>query len=232
MSESENPILSLQHRESIITDILVQQEIARRKIWAKCAERVSSFDAGPMLWLTTHTATEDLHWLQKGTPPVAPFPVKEYLRVVMQYFLTEETIFVPKSREMMTSWLACGYISWMCQWYPMIFWILQTEKEDKATELISYCRILYNRQPEWMQERNPLTVSNAVELKRANGSHILAVPQGENQVRLFHPYGYLQDESAFLPEAEQSFNAVRPVCKQIIAISSDEIGWFHVETKR
>lgn len=232
MSDSENPILSQTHREGIITNILVKQELARRQIWQKCSERIASFDAGPMLWLTKHTATEDLHWLQKGTPPVAPFPVKEYLRVTMHYLLTCETIFIPKSREMMTSWLACGYISWMCQWYPLCFWILQTEKEDKATELINYCRILFNRQPEWMQERNPLVVSNSVELKRANGSHILAVPQGENQVRLFHPYGYMQDESAFLPEAEQSFNAVRPVCKQIIAVSSDEIGWFHQQTKR
>lgn len=231
MSENASP-LSLFHRENIITDILIKQELKRREIWMKCAERVASFDAGPMLWLTQHTATEDLHWLQKGTPPVAPFPVKEYLRVTMQYLLSEETIFIPKSREMMTSWLVCGYISWMCQWMPHIFWILQTEKEDKATQLIDYCRILFNRQPEWMQERNPLVVSNSVELKRANGSHILAVPQGENQVRLFHPYGYMQDESAFLPEAEQSFNAVRPVVKQIVAVSSDEVGWFHSESKR
>jgi hypothetical protein len=228
---SSEPV-SLSGRENIISDILIKQELARRRIWDQCAHRVASFEAGPLLWLTDHTATEDLHWMQKGTPPVAPFPKKEYLRVALHYMLVCDTLFIPKSREMMTSWLACGYIAWMTQWFPHMFWILQTEKEDKATELINYCRILFQRQPEWMQERNPLVVSNAVELKRANGSHILAVPQGENQVRLFHPHGYLQDESAFLPEAEQSFNAVRPVCKQIIAVSSDEIGWFHNESRR
>jgi hypothetical protein len=229
---SAQDMLSLGHREGVIQNILIQQELARRTIWAQCAQKVASFEAGPLLWLTKHTATEDLHWLQKGTDPVAPFPTKQYLAVAMGYLLTNDTIFIPKSREMMTSWLVCGYISWMCQWLPHIFWILQTEKEDKATQLITYCRILFDRQADWMKERNPLVVSNSVELKRANGSHILAVPQGENQVRLFHPYGYMQDESAFLPEAEQSFNAVRPVCKQIIAVSSDEIGWFHNECKR
>lgn len=232
MSGSDLPSLSLTNRESIITNILIKQEWEERRVWAKCAERVSSFEAGPLLWLTQYTATEDLHWLQKGTPPVAPFPMKKYLQVAMLYLLTCDTLFIPKSREMMTSWLVCGYIAWMCQWLPHIFWILQTEKEDKATQLIDYCRILFNRQPDWMKERNPLVVSNSVELKRQNGSHILAVPQGENQVRLFHPYGYMQDESAFLPEAEQSFNAVRPVCKQIVAVSSDEVGWFHNECKR
>ena len=202
---TDSPILSLGNRESIISNILIKQELARRDIWNRCAQRVASFEAGPLLWLTQHTATEDLHWLQKGTPPVAPFPAKQYLLVAMSYLLTCDTLFIPKSREMMTSWLVCGYIAWMTQWLPHIFWILQTEKEDKATQLIQYCRILYNRQPAWMQERNPLVVSNSVELKRANGSHVMAVPQGENQVRLFHPYGYMQDESAFLPEgAEQS----------------------------
>jgi hypothetical protein len=224
--------LSLGSRETVISQILIKQELEMRRIWAKCAERVASFEAGPLLWLTQYTATEDLHWLQKGTPPVAPFPMKQYLLVAMSYLLTCDTIFIPKSREMMTSWLVCGYISWMCQWLPHIFWILQTEKEDKATQLITYCRILFDRQPDWMKDRNPLVVSNSIELKRKNGSHIMAVPQGENQVRLFHPYGYMQDESAFLPEAEQSFNAVRPVCKQIIGVSSDEIGWFHNECKR
>jgi hypothetical protein len=226
------PALSLGNRENVITDILIKQELEKRRIWALCAQRVASFEAGPLLWLTKYTATEDLHWLQKGTPPVAPFPQKTYLLVAMQYLLNEMTIFIPKSREMMTSWLVCGYIAWMCQWLPHIFWILQTEKEDKATQLIDYCRILFNRQPDWMKERNPLVVSNSIELKRENGSHVMAVPQGENQVRLFHPYGYMQDESAFLPEAEQSFNAVRPVCKQIVAVSSDEVGWFHNECKR
>ena len=224
--------LSISSRESVIENILIKQELEMRRIWKLCGQRVASLDAGPLLWLTKYTATEDLHWLQKGTPPVAPFPSKSYLVVTMRYLLDEDTIFIPKSREMMTSWLVCGYIAWMTQWLPHIFWILQTEKEDKATQLINYCRILFNRQPDWMKERNPLVVSNSVELKRANGSHVMAVPQGENQVRLFHPYGYMQDESAFLPEAEQSFNAVRPVCKQIIGVSSDKVGWFHNECKR
>jgi hypothetical protein len=81
-----------------------------------------------------------------------------------------------------------------------------------------------------MQQRNPIVTDNLTELVRQNGSRVLAVPKGENQVRLYYPYGYLIDEAA-LPEAEQCFNAVAPVAKQIIAISSDEIGWFHNECK-
>jgi hypothetical protein len=216
----------------LMVGVLVKQEQQRRQIWNLCGEHVSSFERGPMCWLTQHTATEDSHWLKKNSAPVAPFPALEYFLPLMALLLSEPTLFISKSREMMTSWLVCGYIAWLTQWLPQILCIIQTEKEDKAVQLIEYCRILYRRQPEWMQDKNKLTVDNAVELKRRNGSHVLAVPQGENQVRLYHPHLYMQDESAFLPEAEQCFNAVRPVAKQIVCVSSDEVGWFHLQTRR
>jgi len=50
-------------------------------------------------------------------------------------------------------------------------------------------------------------------------------------VRLYHPYGYASDESAFQPEFRECFNAVRPVAMQAICVSSDNLGPFHDETK-
>jgi hypothetical protein len=79
----------------------------REELWALIGERVASFDAGCLLWLTQHTATEDNHWMAKGTPPVAPFPKKQYFAVILKYILESPRIFIPKSREMMTSWLVC-----------------------------------------------------------------------------------------------------------------------------
>jgi hypothetical protein len=61
----------------------------------------------------------------------------------------------------------------MCQWFPYIEWILQTEKEDKAKELVNYCRILYRQQDSWMKARVRVTTDNATELELSNGSHIL-----------------------------------------------------------
>ena len=46
------------------------------------------------------------------------------------------------------------------------------------------------------------------------------MPKGENQVRLYHPYGVLFDEAAFLPEFMQAYSTVKPVTKKIWAISS------------
>jgi hypothetical protein len=70
-----------------------------------------------------------------------------------------------------------------------------------------------------------------LELKWANGGRFLGVPKGADQIRIYHPYGYFHDESAFLPEAREAFDAVRPVAHQIICVSTDEIGWFHDSCK-
>jgi len=194
--------------------------------WRKMGEVVASFDAGCLLWLTQYTATEDKHWLAKGTLPVAPFPNKSYFAAILKFMLENDRLFIAKSREMMTSWLSCGYIAWMCQWFPQVEWIVQTEKEDKAKELINYCRILYHRQEAWMKDRVQVMSDRATELKLSNGSRVLAVPKGVNQIRLYHPFGYFMDEAAFLPEGRECFNVVHPVAKQIIAVSSAGPGWF------
>lgn len=213
-------------------EIIELIEIERNEdLWVKIGERVAGFEAGLLLWLTKYTMTEDKHWMAKGTQPVAHFPKLEYLAVLLRLMLTEPTLFIIKSREMMTSWLVCAYVAWICQWNPHMFWVMQTDKETKVVELINYCRILWRHQPEWMQKRVPLVDDNRTELKYGNGSRIIGIPKGENQVRLYHPYGYVSDESAFQPEFRECFNAVRPVAKQIICVSSDNLGPFHDECK-
>jgi len=202
----------------------------QQRLWELMGVRVASWDAGPLLWLTKYTKTEDTHWLTKNTAFLAPFPQKEYLRVVMQYLISEKSLFIPKSREMMMSWLVCGYIAWMCQWFP-VFWVAQTGKEDKVAELVEYARTLYRNSPDWMKARNPLVTDSVLEIAWQNGGRFLGVAKGADQIRVYHPYGYFQDESAFLPEAQTSHDAVRPVAKQIVCVSTDEMGFFHEECK-
>jgi hypothetical protein len=208
----------------------IKLEEEQELLWNKMSERVASWDAGPLLWLTHYTKTEDTHWLTKNTAFLAPFPKKEYLRVVLDYLINSRSIFIPKSREMMMSWLVCSYIAWMCQWYP-VFWVAQTGKEDKVAELIEYARTLYRNQPDWMKARNPLVVDSVLEIAWKNGGRFLGIPKGADQIRVYHCYGYFQDESGFLPEAQTSYDAVRPVAKQMVCVSTDEMGWFHSECK-
>jgi hypothetical protein len=43
-------------------------------IHSLCAQEVAPFEAGPLYWATTHTATENPHWKEQGLPFIAPFP--------------------------------------------------------------------------------------------------------------------------------------------------------------
>jgi hypothetical protein len=221
-----------QSEQAELVAALEQDRKARstREIWERIGQSVASWDEGPLLWATQHTLSEDSHWMAKGTQFRAPFPRKLYLLEVLRLVLSKPTLFIWKSREMLMSWLICMYVTWRCQWFPL-FAVAQTAKESKVAELIQYARILYQNQPEWMQRRNPILIDNELELKWANGGRFLGVPKGADQIRIHHPHLYFQDESAFLPEAEASFNAVRPVAKQMICVSSDEMGWFHNECK-
>jgi hypothetical protein len=217
-----------------LTAIACLQQIKNNEAWGLCSQRVASWDAGPLFWLTQYTKTEDSHALSKGTEFLSPFPRLEYIKILIDYMLWEQckdplassSLFVLKTREMMFSWTACGFIASQCMFHNA-FWMAQSAKESKGSELVNYARILYRNQPQWMKDRNPLIVDNYLELQWKAGGRFLSVPSGEDQARMFHPHGYFQDESAFLPEAEQAFNAVRPVVKQAICGSTDAIGWFH-----
>jgi len=101
-------------------------------------------------------------------------------------------------------------------------------KDDKAQELIAYADCLYRNQNDKMKAMHPLAGQTLNEIRWANGGRILGVPQGQHQIRTYHPTIYIMDEAAFLPEAEQCYSATlasSPFC-QIIAISSAGPGWF------
>lgn len=190
--------------------------------------------SGPLLWLQNYTMSVDDHALAKGTPPRAPFPRKTYFTWLFGALLYAvvhpsdicQSVFIPKSRDMMCSLSICGYLTWLAQWRSDTFSIVQTAKQEKALELIRYCRVFWENQEPWLQERHPLAYSTAAEIGWTNGSRILAVPSGMDQVRLHHPFCYVQDESAFLPDCQQCFDAVVPVARQAICVSTAAPGWF------
>jgi hypothetical protein len=210
-----------------------QLEDKHDRIDSLCWKPEASESAGCLYWLQNLTRTVDDHALAKGTPSEMPFPKKSYFPHVLRAMLGPivapsdkcQPLFIPKSREMMTSWLACGYIAWLCQWRPGTFYIIQTAKEDKAIELVRYIRILWENQERWLQQRYPGRATNTT-FTWQNDSRVLAVPCGEDQVRMYHPFGYFMDEAAFLPEAQHCYDAVFSVARQIIAVSTAQPGWF------
>jgi hypothetical protein len=218
----------------------------RDEIVVRCRERVVAHDRGPMYWLRNWTKTENYHWEKQGLPAKAPFPYKpyspeylssyaippercdwDYLDWVMSYLLRSyeigKPLYIPKTREMITSWLVVGYITWSCQFFENIQAIGQSEKDEKAKGLVKYANILYDNQPEWMKKRFPLRRGDSGtqhNLEWAHSSSFTGIPQGERQTASYHPTIYFNDESAHQVAWKATLDIVRPVAKQIVCVSS------------
>lgn len=185
-----------------------------------------------LYWLQSYTATENPKHKEQRLPYRAPFPHKRYFEPLFDAFQKRPRLFIPKTREMLTSWCVMGDSAHKAQWQQW-FVVAQTDSEKKAEELISYVRILYENQPEWMKKLHPLEGEpSRTKVQWREGGRVLAIPSGVNKIRLFHPTRYVMDEAAFLPEAEQCYDAAHPVAGQIIAISSAGPGWFGDQCSR
>lgn len=180
----------------------------------------------PLYWAQHWTKTENPHYAQQGLPFRGPFPAKSYFVPLFSALATETRLFIPKTREMLTSWAAMVYATHAAQWKKAEV-IVQTDSEEKAKQLVGYAECLYRNQESWLKVRHALAgEASQLALEWKDGGRVFGIPKGEHKIRMFHPTVYIMDEAAFLPEAEQCYNAAHPVAKQIIAISSAGPGWF------
>src|SRR5882724_6618918 len=185
----------------------------------------------PLVWLQQYTCTKDSHWKEAGArTPYRPFPDKPYFRFVLDEIHRNKVLLIEKSRDMMLSWLCVGYFTHAAITTDRREVLFQSQKEDKAAELIDYARILYEQQPQALKQRSPLAKplrsQSSLKLEFANGSRLVGIPEGADQIRSYHPWGLLMDEAAFQPEAGEAYDAAVPVCQKIIVVSSAGPGWF------
>ena len=194
-------------------------------------DSVSQIIATPLVWLQEYTRTKDSHWQEAGArSPYRPFPDKPFLAPLVSSFQKEPVLFIEKSRDMMLSWLCVGLFTHAAMTTPGIEVLFQSQKEEKAFELVEYAKTLYDQQSPQLQKAFPLArplqaMADGL-LEFANGSRIIGIPGGGDQVRSYHPWGLLQDEAAFMPEAGEAYDNAVPVCKKIVVLSSAGPGWF------
>jgi hypothetical protein len=208
--------------EQLESDLLAEHEQLEEQRSAQSA----------LYWLQNHTATENKHHEKQGLPFKAPLPRKSYFKPLFQHLKSEKRLFVPKSREMITSLCVLGYGTHAAQWRKAEV-VVQCDSEDKAKELVGHGEVYYENQPSWLKKRHPLQCKpSATALVWKDGGRLIGLPSGEHKIRLYHPTIYILDECAFLPEAEGCFNYASPVCQQIIGISSAGPGWFGTQCAR
>jgi len=206
-----------------------RREAEREKAERNEEESVRMMLADPLIWMQKYTQTKDSHWREAGaSSPYRPFPDKPYFRSLVELFQQEPILFVEKSRDMMISWLSVGLFTHTAMTTEGIEVLFQSQKMEKAVELVEYAKILYERQHPAIRRRYPLRrgKQSDAELEFQHGSRIIAIPGGGDQIRSYHPWGLFQDEAAFMPEAGESYDHAVPVCQKIVVVSSAGPGWF------
>ena len=191
--------------------------------------KVADMVADPLTWLQKYTETKDSHWREAGaSSPYRSFPDKPYFRPIMDMLQQEPVVFIEKSRDMMVSWLCVGFFTHAVMTTEGIEVLFQSQKMEKAVELVDYAKVLYERQAPAIRRKYPLKKGKkaGAELEFQHGGRIVAIPGGGDQIRSYHPWGLFQDEAAFMPEAGESYDHAVPVCQKIVVVSSAGPGWF------
>ena len=193
---------------------------------------IATATSDPFTWMTEHTKTRNEHWKEEGRPgPYEHLPPYDYLRDLFDGIELEHITWVEKSRDLMISWACVGYFMMNAMVVPSRGVIFQTQKQDKVIQLIEYAKCLYRNQDPRLQAAfplsKPLDQQPADRLDFANGSYIVGIPAGANQIRSYHPWGYLNDESSFQADAGECYNeALAAVKGKIVFNSSAGPGWY------
>lgn len=186
----------------------------------------------------SHVQTKDEH---DEKSPVKLFPAKPYIPYLFNTFIEKKQsiFFIPKSRQIMLTWLCCVYALWLAKSVPHRLIFLQSKKEEDAANLVfsggrtgknwDTARISFIEKhlPEWLQDDKIEPAYG--KLLFSNGSKIWGVPEGADMIRSYTPSLVISDEAAFQPSFGEAYTAMLPIAKhggQLIAISSANPGTF------
>lgn len=183
--------------------------------WYKCKNDPKYFIFN---WAITLDSGEETENVYKN------FPNKDYLNIFVDKWMENQILFVPKSRQIMASWIAVCCFLWLAQFRKGKLVFFQSKKEWDANDLVKRAKTIYDNEPAFLKRYyenweyveikvNPSKkgwhIDNKIEFPEI-ASEIRWIPQGGDQVRMQTLSWLLMDEAAFQPEAARAFEAALP----------------------
>lgn len=182
--------------------------------WSKCRE-------DPYYWLTHWAYTLDAH---DSENPKKVFPKKEYLQFITDKWVKHKLLFIPKSRQMMLSWIMTALYLWDTQFNVGRLNFFQSKKADDANDLVKRSKFIWDNEPMFLKKYykdgkfyelkcNPQNQNQHIYnllCFPAIHSEIRGVPEGGDVVRMHTLSGLLSDEAGFQPEMASAYTALKP----------------------
>lgn len=182
--------------------------------WMNCKD-------DPYYFLTTWASTLDVH--DRDTS-IKPFPKRQYLKILIDIWLKYPLLLIPKSRQMIMSWLFTSLYLWDTQFYHGKLTFFQSKKAEDADDLVKRAKFVYDHEPSFLKryyldgkfydlhinpQHNGQHTQGKITFPEIN-SEIRGIPEGGDIIRMHTASGILSDEMAFQPEAKASYTAAKP----------------------
>ncbi len=157
------------------------------------------------------------------------FPQKDYLEYVCGCWLRYPLLAIPKSRRMIMTWLMLALDLWQALFRPRSAIFVQSKKEEDSIFLLSEKRLglIYDRLPKmygW-----PKLEAAKKQLKFSNGSYIMPIGQGADQLRQYTATLVHIEEMAFWDWPEDTWTALKPTIQgggRVAMVSTAGPGFF------
>lgn len=199
-----------------------QQILTRRR-------QLSRYKAHPWPFLCEQVLTEDPH---DKAGLIKPFPQLDYLKRLVEIWLVERRLLVPKSRRMLVSWTFIALHVWLLLFHDREYIYFAARKEGRdesegSLELVKRAKFIINNLRDFQPP--PTDQKRGRIICTTTHSEIVAVAQGEHQMRQLSATAIFADEFAFWEHARQTYTAARPTIEgtgRFTGVSSAHPGFF------
>lgn len=161
----------------------------------------------PYAWARERVKTQD-----EATQRLEMFPDWDYIKDLYECLNEEQMVVIPKSRRMFVSWAVSIYFLHRIRYHPhnAVYW--QSLTEERAAYIVDQrCALVENNlEGLWRKKYKPIKTKSGLIGKivyEETGSYMLAIPQGDDQIRSLTPSALVCDEMDFQPEAQAALKA-------------------------
>lgn len=208
---------------------IVRERLHRRYLWtalrwylfggyvdlygfAEQPKRAYDPDTNPWvkLWVPGWAKTKDEHDIAS---PYKPLPDKDYLRLFAYAWVHEPLLVVPKSRQMMVTWLFVCIASWMVTFQNAQLIGFQSKKEGDADALLERVQTVLKGLPRDRFYVPTISKKYAELSVKERDSKIVAMSENPEGPRSHTFSWFFSDETAFQEYAEDAIRAVLPTVR-------------------
>ncbi len=213
-------------RVTLVKKAKAKQELQRR-------QQMKLWSADPWQWIKDCCYTMD----EADEGKTKHFPDKEYLAYICEVWQKQNILAIPKTRRMMLSWIMLALHLWAALFHDQLAIFIQSKKEKDSAFLMSDERLMfiYDHLPQGYSWPKIIKKNGGPDgvgysyIKFNNGTYIMAVGQGADQMRGYTASYVMLDEMAFWEQAEASWASLKQTIQgkgKVVLISSAGPGFF------